>query len=202
MALNYANNQSLSAISALPASITGGALTLLETQTASSSASINFTSNIDSTYDKYIFKFINCQPTTNNVVYHFQGSTDGGSNYNVTMTTTYFRAYHYEDDSSTAFGYVPSLDQAQGTSYQNLANNMGSGSDESLSGELILYNPSSTTFVKHFISRTSGVNPDSTGLMIDTFVAGYFNTTSAINAMSFKYASGNINGTIKMYGVS
>ena len=202
MALNYANNQSLSAISALPASITGGALTLLETQTASGSASINFTSNIDSTYDKYIFKFINCQPTTNNVVYHFQGSTDGGSNYNVTMTTTYFRAYHYEDDSSTAFGYVPSLDQAQGTSYQNLANNMGSGSDESLSGELILYNPSSTTFVKHFISRTSGVNPDSTGLMIDTFVAGYFNTTSAINAMSFKYASGNINGTIKMYGVS
>jgi hypothetical protein len=203
MAINLANNSSLANITALPSSISGGALNLISTQTASASASIEFTSGIDDTYDSYIFKFINCQPTTSIRNFEFQGSTDGGSNYNTTMTTTYFRAYHYEDDSSTAFGYGSTVDQAQGTSYQNLANDMGNASDDNLGGELILYNPSSTTFVKHFISRTSGVNPDSTGLIVDTFVAGYFNTTSAINAMSFRYESGsNMNGIIKMYGVS
>jgi hypothetical protein len=203
MALLFAKNNSLSAVTALPASISGGGLNLISTQTASSSATIDFTSNIDSTYDKYIFKFINCQPTTNIRNFEFQGSTDGGSNYNVTMTTTYFRAYHYEDNSSTALGYYTGGDQAQGTSYQNLANDMSSGSDDNLCGELILYAPSDTTFVKHFMSRTSGVNPDSTGLMVDTFVAGYFNTTSAINAMSFRYEAGsNMNGTIKLYGVT
>ena len=194
------NNNSISELTTA-GQLASGSLVPISEQTASGSASIEFTTGIDSTYPIYKFEFINCQPVTDNKTFEFQGSTDGGSNYNTTMTTTYFRAFHYENDSSNAFGYVSTLDQAQGTNYQNLANNMGSDSDENLGGELILYNPSSTTFVKHFMSRTSGLNPDETGIAIDTYVAGYFNTTSAINAMSFKYVSSNINGKIKLYGI-
>jgi hypothetical protein len=201
MAILKHNNNSISNVTSFPL-VPSGSLKLLATATASSSASISFTTGIDSTYSIYKFEFINCQPTTNIRNFEFQGSTDGGSNYNTTMTTTYFRAYNYEDNSSTAFGYGSTVDQAQGTSYQNLANDMSNVSDDNLGGHLYLFAPSSTTYVKHFMSRTSGVNPDETGLMIDTFVAGYFNTTSAINAMSFRYESGsNMNGTIKMYGI-
>jgi hypothetical protein len=195
------NNDSFDNVTALPSSL-GDGITLISSQTASASATISFTSGIDSTYKAYKFVFSSIHPASNIVSFTFQGSTNAGSTYDTTMTTTYFRAYHYEDDSSTAFGYGDTVDQAQGTGFQNLANNMGSGNDENLGGELTIFNPSSTTYVKHFISRTSGLNPDETGLNIDTYVAGYFNTTSAINAIQFKYTSGNIDaGTIYMYGI-
>ena len=201
MALNYANNQSLSNITALPAGISGGALTLLQTQTASSSATIDFTSNIDSTYDAYMFKFYDIHPATDDTEFSFNGSTDGGSNYNITKTTTNFRSYHKEDDSSTQLTYLTSDDLAQSTGFQKLSSPVGNGNDENCVGTIIIYKPSDTTFVKHFISRfqTYFFNDSSS----ENYVAGYFNTTSAINAIQFKFTSGNTDtGTIKLYGVS
>ena len=147
MAIKVANNQSLTAITALPAAVSGGAMTLLETQTASSSSTISFTSGIDSTYDEYIFKFYDMNPATDDCSFSFQGSIDGGSNYNVTATTTAFVALNYEDDSSTSLSYSTGQDQAQATTFINLAHAVGNGADESASGYLHLYAPSSGTFV-------------------------------------------------------
>ena len=201
MALNYANNQSLSAITALPASISGGALTLLQTQTASSSATISFTSNIDSTYDAYMFKFYNIHPATNNTEFQFNMSTDSGSNYNVTKTTTTFNAHHNEADTQALLLYDTNADLAQGTGFQLLAGACGNDNDQSISGSLHLFNPSSTTFVKHFIARVGGFHE--ADYAFDFYTAGYGNTTSAINAVQFKYDSGNIDsGVIKLYGIS
>ena len=204
MSLNFANNNSLSAITSLPASITGGALTLLETQTASSSATISFTSNIDSTYDAYMFKFYNIHPATDNAEFSFQGDTGTNTNYNQTITSTMFTAYHHEDDSQTSLGYFDSFDQAQGTAFQTLQTNVSNDSDNGVNGTLQIFNPSSSTFVKHFISNTQSFQPDGgTRLSHNHFTAGYFNTTSAITSMRFQYGTGNIDaGTIKMYGVS
>ena len=202
MALNYANNQSLSNITSLPASITGGALTLLETQTASSSATISFTSNIDSTYDAYMFKFYDIHPETNQKSFQFQSSTNGGSSYGVTTTTTYFQADHPENDSSATLTYVAGSDLAQSTSFQTLSHPTGVSNDNDACfvGSLKLFAPSNTTFVKHFICTGNTMYPSWT---VNTFVAGYFNTTSAIDAVQFKFDSGNIDsGTIKLYGVS
>jgi hypothetical protein len=178
----------------------GGSLVLISTQTASSSSTINFTSGIDSTYKEYIFKFIDIHPATDNVNFTFQGSTDGGSNYNVTMTTTVFRARHNEADDSALLGYITGDDLAQSTSFQKLTAPIGNGNDESFSGQISIYSPSNTTFVKHFIARCNTYQDnDATH---DQYTAGYMNTTSAINAVQFKMSSGNIDaGTIKMYGV-
>ena len=201
MALKFAVNNSLSAITSLPASISGGGLNLISTQTASSSATIDFTSGIDSTYKEYIFKFYDIHPSGDNVDFDFQASTDGGSNYNTTMTTTAFISYHQEDGSPAALSYVTGQDQAQGTSFQGLSDNQGNGSDECCVGTLHLFDPSNTTFVKHFISRFNQYNYDNYSR--EDYVAGYFNTTSAINAFQFKFDSGNIDaGTIKLYGVT
>lgn len=174
---------------------------LLSTQTASNSASISFTSGITSTYGEYIFKFYNIHPATDGASgFTFQVSIDGGSNYNVTCTTTFFRAYHDEGDSETSLGYDTSHDQAQGTGYQVLTTNVGNDNDQNCAGELHLFNPSSTTYVKHFYSRADTVQ--SNDYQANPFAAGYFNTTSAVNAISFKMGSGNIDvGTIKMWGV-
>jgi len=201
MALNFANNNSLSSITALPASISGGGLNLISTQTASSSATINFTSGIDSTYKEYIFKFINVHPATDDTRFVYQASIDGGSNYNTTMTTTAFRAKHGEDDSGGALGYRTARDQAQGTSFQQLSEAVGADNDQCISGTLHLFDPSSTTFVKHFISQAPAtISNDNLEVL---YVAGYHNTTSAINAVSFKFESGSIqSGVIKLYGIS
>jgi len=173
---------------------------LLSTQTASASASISFTSGIDSTYDIYQFEFISMHPATNDVQFQFNLSTDGGSNYNVTKTTTYFNAYHNEGDTVTSLAYDPSYDIAQGTGFQTLSLGTGNDTDESTSGILQLFNPSSTTYVKHFISNTN--NYQHNNYTINNYAAGYGNTTSAINAIQFKFDSGNIDaGTIKMYGI-
>ena len=200
MALLFAKNNSLSAVTALPASISGGALNLISSQTASSSSTIDFTSGIDSTYKEYIFKFINIHQATDIAFLTFNGSVDTGSNYNVTKTKTFFIDYHDEGDSSTGLTYQTGNDLAQSTDFQKLAEG-GSDNDQSISGEMFLFNPSDTTFVKHFISRFNMYSRSD--YTQDHYIAGYFNTTSAIDAVQFKMTSGNIDsGTIKLYGVT
>jgi len=201
MALNFANNNSLSSITSLPSGISGGGLNLISTQTASGSANLSFTSGIDSTYKEYVFKFINIHPATDNTTFTFNLSADGGSNYNVSKTTTVFRAFHDEADSSTELDYLDGLDLANGTGVQALVENIGNGNDESSSGTLRLFEPSSATFVKHFIWEVPSYA--SSNAMNIQYGAGYANTNSAINAIQFTMGSGNIDsGVIKLYGVS
>ena len=179
----------------------GGSLVLISTQTASSSSTIDFTSGIDSTYKEYVFKCINIHPATDSSHFTFQADTGTNTNYNQTMTTSHFQAYHNEGDGSTGLDYLASYDQAQGTAFQNLALSVGNGADECVSGTLQVFNPSSTTFVKHFIARINSYNGND--FTSDYYTAGYFNTTTALTRFQFKMSSGNIDaGTIKMYGVS
>ena len=185
---------------ALDAGVPTGSLILLSTQTASASATISFTSGIDSTYDSYVFKFYNIHPATNDVEFQFNFSIDSGSNYNVTKTTTAFESYNYENDSARDLAYLASDDLAQSTAFQNLSRRTGNDNDQSASGFLSIYNPSSTTFVKHFISKVHSSHQ--LDIAYTMYVAGYGNTTSAVNAVRFQFDSGNIDsGTIKMYGV-
>ena len=180
----------------------GGSLVLISEQTASSSGTIQFTSGIDSTYKEYIIKIINVHPGTDNQDFSFNLSADGGSNYNVTKTTSGFYYYNQESGSDSGGGYVTSIDLAQSTAYQPLGN-VEADNDTSCSGYLHIFEPSSTTFVKHFVSRVNVVYPATTDYTSDYYIAGYGNTTSAINAIDFKMASGNIDsGVIKLYGVS
>lgn len=173
----------------------------LATLTASSSATLSFTSDIDSTYNIYKFRFVNMHPATNSAHFSFQCSTDGGSNYNTTITSTYFSAYHAEGDSSSGITYVTGDDQAQGTSFQKLADQVKNDNDTCISGMMTLFSPSSTTFVKHWMGVCSNANSSDVATRLTS--AGYFNTTSAINAVQFKYSSGNIDsGTIEMYGIN
>ena len=199
MAIKAANDKSMSNITALPSGVSAKSMILLSTQTASGSSTLSFTSGIDSTYDEYVFKFYDFNPATDAKSLTFQASTNSGSSYGVTATTTWFNAYHAEADGSPDIGYSSGLDIAQGTGYQPIGYQTGNGADESQAGTLTLYSPSSTTFVKHFIARAS--NYRSTDFIEDSFCAGYFNTTSAINAIQFKPESGNFDGVIKMYGV-
>ena len=192
-------NASVSAVTSF-ANVSGGTLILLSTQTASASATISFTTGLNSTYDEYIFKFINIHPATDDVKFTFNMSTDGGTNYNVTKTTTFFRARLFEADTSPELAYVTVEDLAQSTSAQSLAIGLGNDNDQNCVGELILFNPSSTTYVKHFISKINESGQDDQTR--NDFIAGYGNTTSAVNAVQFKMSSGNIDdGIIKMYGV-
>jgi hypothetical protein len=200
MAIKVANNQSLTAITSLPAAITGGAMTLLETQTASSSSTIQFTSGIDSTYDEYVFKFINIHPATNDVQFQVN-FRDGSTAYDATKTSTFFYAYHNEGDSATALSYDTGSDLAQSTGVQTIVLGQGNGNDESASGEMYLFNPSSTTFVKHFMTRISFYQHNN--YAFDNYTAGYCNVTAAIDGVQFSMSSGNIDsGTIKLYGIS
>ena len=201
MAIKVANNQSLTAITALPSAVSGGAMNLLETQTASSSSTISFTSGIDSTYKEYIIKYIDVHPSVNGTTLRFNGSDDSSSHsYDITKTTTYFQTYHNEGGSDTTLGYSTGNDLAQGTGFQIL-HQIGSDNDQAGCGTLHLYDPSNTTFVKHFMIDAQTADPDD--YSVRAFVAGYFNTTAAITAIQFKTASGNIDsGTFKLYGVS
>jgi hypothetical protein len=200
MALISVSNNALQNITAVPASIPTGALVLLSTQTASSSASISFTSGIDSTYDSYVFKFINIHPQTDAAGFQFNMSTDGGSNYNVTKTTTAFLAYHNEADNSTGLTYLTDYDLAQSTAFQPMAYTTGNDADQNTSGTLQIFNPASSVYVKHFISNFCEYTYNDHSQ--NDFVAGYANTTSPVNAIRFQMSSGNIDdGIIKMYGV-
>tara|TARA_R100001086_G_scaffold190933_1_gene108303 strand:+ start:204 stop:833 length:630 start_codon:yes stop_codon:yes gene_type:complete len=185
----------------------GGTWTLIKTLTSDGSdATMSFvdgTSDVvlDSTYPIYVFKLIGIHPETDGERLAFQGNVAGGSGYNETMTTTSFRAYHDEADSDTALGYEAGNDQAQGTGYQDLSDNIGNGNDESASGELRLFNPSSTTFVTHFIANFNTYQ--NSNYSMHTFVGGYFNLTGAIDEIQFKMTSGEIQGgKIKLYGLS
>ena len=203
MALKFAVNNSLSAITTVPTAISDnfGSMTLLQTQTASSSATISFTSGIDSTYKKYIIKFTDVHLGSNDKRFTLQGSVNGGSSYGVTATTTTFRATHSENDSGSGLEYTASHDVAQSTSFFQISDILASGNnaDECIAGFFELYDPSNTTFVKHFIAQFNGNNPNES---VHGFGAGYFNTTSAINGIQFKADSGNIDaGTFKLYGI-
>mgnify|MGYP003153546479 CR=1 FL=1 len=200
MAIKVANNRSMASITALPSGVSGGAWTLISTQTASSSATLSFTSGLDSTYAVYCFKFINCSTTAGERTFDFNGSIDTGSNYNVAKTSSFFRAQHTESDS-TELAYQTGNDLAQGTGFQNLVANLNSDGDSSCSGTLYLFEPSSTTFVKHFISQVHAIG--NSVQSANNFCAGYFNTTSAVDAIQFKMSADNINaGVIKLYGIS
>jgi hypothetical protein len=178
-----------------------GGLTKISSQTASSSASLSFTTGIDSTYKEYIFKLINIHPQTDGADFTFNFSIDGGSNYNVTKTSSIFQSYQGEGGLNPTLNYDDSRDLAQSTAYQVIMQDPGNDDDQSGSGTINLFDPSNTTFVKHFISDTNEYQ--GSDYTVRKFLAGYANTTSAINAVDFKFASGNIDsGTIIMYGVS
>ena len=201
MALVKYNNNSITNVTAL-GSVPNGAMTLLQTQTASSSASVSFTSNIDSTYPIYMFKLINIHPQTDNVRFGFQVDTGTNTNYNQQITSTVFISQHRENDGDSGLTYQSGDDQANGTSQQDLQayGSNSNDNDHGESGTLFLFNPSSSVFVKHFLARTNYA--EVSDYSIDTCVAGYINTTTAITRGRFTMTSGNIDsGTFKLYGI-
>jgi len=177
------------------------AMTLITTNTSSSATSSSFTSSVDNTYKLYIFKFININPGTNSGDLGFNGSIDGGDNYNVTKTTTFFRAQHGEGGANANLVYATSYDLAQSTARQQICLGVANDADGSASGELYLFNPSSTTYAKHFYSRVQIMTGNDPRGSADWFTAGYFNTTDDIDAVQFDISTGNFDGVIKMYGV-
>ena len=184
-------------------SITGlGDLVFISRSTASSSSSLSITSGIDSTYKEYIFILNSIHPASDNISFQFNGTDDTSSHsFDITKTTTAFNAYHSESGSEASLGYRSADDVAQGTGYHTLSHQASNDNDASLSGFLHLFDPSNTTFVKHFVARISGNNEDNHAQ--DNFSAGYFNTTAAITGLDFKFSSGNIDsGTIDLYGVN
>ena len=195
---------------ALPSG-SGGAISLIKTITVSDGDStVSFVDGtddvvLDNTYRTYIFKWINVHPTGDGWSLTFQANVAGGSGYNETITSTHFKAQHTENDTSTSLAYVTGLDQAQGTSFQYIASDLGNDADQSSCGELWLFNPSSTTYVKHFLARANDAG--STNFTVESHVAGYFNTTSAIDEIRFQLS--NIGtpitlgaGTFKLYGIA
>jgi hypothetical protein len=184
----------------------GGSITFIKKLTASSSSTISFvdgSSNVvlDDTYKEYLFTFKNMHPSSDTTDLDFQVSTDGGSSYGVTATTTFFTAEHNESGSFSLLGYSSARDLAQDTGFQALCIDTGNQNDESCSGFLHLFNPSNTTFVKHFISRVNSYHGNDES--IEGLGAGYFNTTSAIDAVQFKFDNGNIDaGDICLYGIN
>ena len=204
MALVKYNNNSISAVTSA-SSIPSGALTHIKTLTASSSGTLSFVNGssdvvLDSTYPIYVFKFINIHSANNDVLFKV-GFRDGSTDYDASKTTTLFQSEHDESGSS------PSITHASGgdilhneTGFQVMTRNMGNGNDECMSGELTLFNPSSTTFVKHFLFKTNiNSNDDSSDV---SHGAGYCNVTAAIDAVQFSFNSGNIgSGVIKLYGI-
>ena len=202
MALIKLNNRGVKDATAFGSISSLGSLVFISKQTASSSASVSFTSGIDSTYKEYIFIFKDIHPQTNNAHFGFQVNAVGGSGFNETITSSVFRALHQENDSTPAVQYDPnSADQSQGTGLQYLQDYVGADNDQSCCGILHLFDPSNTTFVKHFICRTANYNGND--YAVDQFTAGYINTTSAIDEIQFKFHSGNIDaGDILLYGLN
>ena len=204
MALVKYNNNSISAITT-PGALATGAMVLIKEQTASSSSTISFvdgTSDVvlDNTYPIYLFHFINMHPATDAVTLQFNLSVDSGSNYNVAKTSTQLRAEHDEGGSSGTIVYRTGNDLAEGTGSQKLGDDLGNDNDSQQSGYLYLFNPSSTTYVKNFLSQSMEYN--SANRATNCYAAGYGNTTSAVDAVQFSMSSGNIDaGKIKLYGL-
>jgi len=172
---------------------------LLSSQTASSDASLTFTGLMTSTYGEYIFRFYNMNPESDNTHFTFQVNVVGASGYNETITSTFFYAQLSEGHSSAALAYDPAVDQAQGTAYQTIGYGIGSDADQSGVGELHIFNPSSTTYVTHFLSQFHTYH--ASDYANNHFVGGYINATGAVDDINFKFASGDFDGTIKMWGV-
>jgi len=183
------------------ASSAGGVWNLIETLTASSDATLDFTSGIDSTYDEYVFKFINIHPETNNQDIQFNASIDGGSNYNVTKTSSTWQAQHDEGDTETALQYNADRDLVESTGAQRFSLQIGNANDECVVGTLHIFSPSDTTFVKHYSAIVNGYNGSDYSQQL--FTGGYMNTTSAVDAIQFSFQSGDIDaGSISLYGIS
>ena len=193
------NGTTLLDAGAIDSGVPTGSMTLISTTTASSSSTVSIT-GLNSTYKEYVIKLINIHPGTNDSRLVMQGSTDG-SNYGVTMTSTAFRAFNYEDNSDRGLGYQASADVQNGTAFTRVGVlGLGGDNDENGNGQLHLYDPASTVFVKHFMSTFSetGAEPR----QVHGFASGYFNTTSAITAVQFKFDQGTVGaGTFKLYGI-
>jgi len=201
---NAITNSSVTGITVLANAEDG--ITLISSQTASNSASISFTTGITSTYKAYKFVFSDIHPRTDTVGFQFNMSTDSGSNYNVTKTTTNFVATHKADDADAGLIYQSGRDLAQSTGFQEIMGDCGNGAKKNSGGSLLLFNPSSTTYVKHFISNGSTMtyhtgDTDTGNYNYAMFVGGYGNTTSAVNAIRFQMSSGNFDGKIYLYGI-
>ena len=185
-------------------SVSLGAMTLIKTLTASSSANLSFVDGsssvvLDNTYPIYLFKFINMHPATNDVQFYFNASTNSGGAYNAVKTTTVVRASHAESGSGGALSYITGNDKAQASGEQQIGQS-GNDNDQSISGELYLFNPSSTTFIKHFLCTMNYCDHGDESHF--HYYAGYLNTTSAVDAVQFTMSSGNIDaGTVKLYGI-
>ena len=180
-----------------------GIPTLISTATASGASSVDITSGIDSTYDEYMFVFTDINPATDVQPFSFQvnATDDPGGDFDTSLiTSTYFIASHDEADEETSLGYHTGHDQAQGASFQDMNHSVGSGSDESCAGIMHLFNPASTTYVKHFYSTMNIYHSSSRSAQY--FTAGYINDTTAIDEIRFKFASGNFDGVIQLYGIA
>ena len=206
MSIVKLNNQAVKNVNSFGSISSLGSMTFIKKLTASSSATLSFVDGsdgvvLDDTYKEYLFTFNNMHPATDNAELTFNMSVDGGSNYNVTKTSTHFTAMHDESDSDTQFFYSTSGDLAQGTGFQTMLRFLGNDNDQSGSAILHLFNPSSTTFVKHFICKSSSYASDNYAR--NGFTAGYGNTTSAVDGVQFKFSSGNIDaGDICLYGIA
>ena len=162
-------------------------------------SSVDFTSGIDSTYKLYIFSFYDINPASDGAGFQFQVNAASQSGFNETMTTTYYLMRHEEDDSPAEWTMDASSDQI-GSAYQTIAEGIGNGADESAAGYLYLFNPSDTTYIKHWWSRCNAYRLEN--MSVNVWVDGYFDVTAAIDEVSFKMSTGNFDGTVKMYGVS
>jgi len=208
MSIIKLNNQGVKNATAF-GSITGlGSMVFIKKLTASSSATLSFVDGassvvLDNTYKEYLFTFNNIHPASENPNFAFNLSIDSGSNYNIAKTTTFFRAQHGESGNGGELGYEASLDLAQGTGVQKISQAAGNDNDQGVSGILHLFNPSSTTFVKHFICKTNNVLKYSEPYAYNNYIAGYGNTTSAVDAIQFSFSSGNMDsGDICLYGIA
>ena len=205
MSIVKLNNRGVRSVTAF-GSLTSGSMVFIKKLTASSSSTLSFVDGssdvvLDNTYKEYIFTFNNIHPATDRADIMINFSTDSGSNYNVAKTSTHFRAYHDEAGSATSLAYDNSNDMEQGTGDLNILLNIGNGNDECGSGYLHLFNPSSTTFVKHFIANMNRY--DGADYTVNQYTAGYANTTSAIDAVRFQMDTGNIDaGDICLYGIN
>jgi hypothetical protein len=201
MSLIKLKNNALDNLTSFEGSASLGDMVLISSAVASASSSIEFTLG---DYKEYKFFFVNIHPQTDAVLFEFNGSTDSGSNYNVTKTTTFIDSAHREDNTDTAFGYATGRDLAQSTSFQQISGwQLGNDTDHNASGYLQLFNPSSSVFVKHFISNMNMTNYNTWSASWQSLMAGYFNTTSPITNLKFQMSSGNIDdGKILMFGLN
>ena len=205
MSIVTLNDRAVRSVSSF-GSLNTGNMIFIKKLTASSSNTLDFLNGssdvvFDSTYKEYVFTFKDIHPSNDGVFLTFQADTGTNTNYNQTITSSYFTAYHFEDGSSSGLSYITSGDQAQGTSFQRVSQQIGNDNDQAVSGTLQIFNPADTTFVKHFIGNCASIANDDGPT--NTFSAGYFNTTTALTRVQFKMSSGNIDaGDICLYGIS